>query len=574
MFNLGRHFKFSNHVSLVVAAMYMCSGFFTGSIQYINFLTAAAFLPFLLQSFLQGIHQPSLRQSVKLALAFYLVSMGGHPAIPVAAVYCLAILFILICVYNFKQVKLMLKKIFFFLLVSMMFFLLLTFPMLYSYVSVWEFYGRDTIQQHFGIVNIGFDFGSFLSFLFPFATTAHSPVFSNDIAMRNIYFSFIGFISLFFAFYKSNKLAPAFFITGILMLVLSFGGHFKTTLFNYLPGLHYIRTNGEFRVFVILLFSLLSGFGIDNICRNSSFLLLFRKIVITFALVSAILAISFMIIYSKELSDFFSVMKNAGYGLSQVKAFLDNENFPVAFIISLVIVLLTCMPFIFSGEDTYRKIIFFILIDLAINSVIYLPVTGVGNTPLSTIQSFYSANPKGIPVPALIPVNKIDTLDAKTAGLIGDITYYNKKIGTTKLTDYPSYFASVDSFFRSQQKDTVLSKPYIFLKSGNQNFEVKTFTPQRIVIHVESMGSDSLVYLQNYYTYWRAFNNDKVIPVSKACVSFMSVPVNKGTNEIEFRYADTKLTWFVLVAFITWITILLILIKTRGQVKPVPLPFY
>src|SRR6476620_7015057 len=30
MFNLGRHLKFSTNVSLAVAAMYMCSGFFTG----------------------------------------------------------------------------------------------------------------------------------------------------------------------------------------------------------------------------------------------------------------------------------------------------------------------------------------------------------------------------------------------------------------------------------------------------------------------------------------------------------------------------------------------------------------
>ena len=574
MFNLGRHLKFSTGVSIVVAAMYMCSGFFIGSIQYINFLTAAAFLPFLLQSFLQCIRQPSLRYSAKLSVAFYFVSMGGHPAIPIASVYCMLILCVLICAYNFKQKKLMFKKIFLFLLISMLLFLLVASPMLYSYASVWKFYGRDTIQKHFEIGNIGFDLSSFSSFLFPFTTTAHSSVFTNDVAMRNIYFSLIGFISLFFAFYKRNKLAPAFFITAILMLVLSFGGHFKTVLFNYLPGLYYIRTNGEFRVLTILLLIVLSGFGIDNICRNSSLLVLFRKIIIAFALTCAVLIISVMFIYNKELINFFSVVKNAGYGLSQVKAFLNNENFAVAFIISLVIALVLCVPFIFSAEDTRGKIIVFIVIDLIINSVIYLPVTGIGNTSLSTIQSFYNANTEGIPVPELIPINKIDTLDTKTTGLIGDITYYNKKIGTTKLTDYPSYFASIDSFFKSRQKNTVLSKPYIFLKSGNQNFEIKKFTPQRIVIDVESMAPDSLIYLQNHYTYWEAFNNGKEVPVSKAHISFMSVSINKGINEIEFRYADTKLTWFVLLALITWLMILIILIKTRSHLKPAPLPFY
>ena len=47
MYNLGRYLKFSSYTIFAVAVMYICSGFFVGSIQYINFLTAAAFLPFL-----------------------------------------------------------------------------------------------------------------------------------------------------------------------------------------------------------------------------------------------------------------------------------------------------------------------------------------------------------------------------------------------------------------------------------------------------------------------------------------------------------------------------------------------
>ncbi len=46
MLHLAKWLKLSAPIAFAVACMYMCSGFFTGSIQYINFITSAAFLPF------------------------------------------------------------------------------------------------------------------------------------------------------------------------------------------------------------------------------------------------------------------------------------------------------------------------------------------------------------------------------------------------------------------------------------------------------------------------------------------------------------------------------------------------
>jgi len=562
MFNLCRYLKFSKNISVAVAAMYMCSGFFSGSIQYINFLTAAAFLPLLLQSFLLLLTGPSLKSSAKFSLCFYCILMSGHPAIPVTSVYFLAILFAFFCIYNFRSDQFKLKKVFLFLGISIILTAMIAAPMLYSYASVWSFYNRNMSQQNFEITNIGFSLSSLISFLFPYTTTAHSSFFNNDVAMRNIYFSLFGFISLFFAFKQKNKLVNIFFITAILMLILSFGGSFKTTLYSYLPGLKYIRTNGELRVFPILLFALISGFALKNISTDKTRLNFFKKIVIVYVIDCVLLLFASVIIFRNSLYDFLVLLKNSGPGLSMIKTFLDNETFTVAFLVSLVISIIICLPLLLAKKDFFQKIIIFIILDLAINSIIYLPVTGVGTVNLSQVQSIYDANPNGIPVPQLIPINKTDTLDTKTTGLVGNISYYNKQIGTTKLTDYPSYFASTDAFFKSPQKDTVLSRPYVFLLSGNKNINVLKFSPQHVIFEARVDKTDSLIFLQNHYTYWKAFNNNKQVDISRAFTSFMSVPLSPGNNKIEIIYKDDDLIYYVLISLSALILITIIFVRS------------
>jgi hypothetical protein len=565
MLRLARWLKLSAPTAFAVACMYMCSGFFTGSIQYINFITAAAFLPLLLQSFLQLLQLPCLRNSALLSLAFYGVCMSGHPALPLASAYFLCAILLSVCIGYRADKSINPKKIILFLCVSAVLFLLLALPMLYSYGSIWKLYNRNATQQSFDIINTGLGISSLISFLFPFTTTAHSELFNNDVAMRNIYFSLLGLISLFFAFNSRKKLVYVFLITGFLMLVLSFGGTFKTGLYNYLPGLSFVRTNGEYRVFVILLFSLISGFGLENIIKNSSIFYLFKNIIKVFGIACFAVAVTLIIINKNELSNFFFSMEKDGLNVTAFKTFFESENLLIAFLLSICVSILICIPFFIPNENLKNELATIIVIDLIINTIIYLPVTGVGTTSLKSIQTIYNNNPAGIPIPPLIPVNKIDTLDAKTTGLVGSISYYNKKIGTEKITDYPSFFSSTDLFFKSLEKNDVLSKPYLFLKSGNKNFTVNKFSPQSISITVQSTADDSLIFLQNHYTFWKANNNGKEIPIKTAYSTFMQVPVNKGINKIEFRYSDDKLIYMLIISLFTLISLIIIICRYRNH---------
>ncbi len=490
--------------------------------------------------------------------------MGGHPAIPLASLYFLCVILLSFSTWSYPPDKAInIKKTFLFLCVSAVLFLRLASPMLYSYGSIWKLYNRNSTQQSFDIINTGFGLCSLISFLFPFTTTAHSGLFNNDVAMRNIYFSLLGLISLFFAVISKKRLVYIFLITGFLMLVISFGGTFKTSLYNYLPGLSFVRTNGEFRVFAILLFCLVSGFGLENIIQNDSSFYLFKNIIKVFGIACFAVVIALIIIYKNELSNFFLSIGKDGLNVIALKTFFENENLLTAFLLSICISILICIPFFIRNESLKNKLATIIVIDLVINAIIYLPVTGVGTTSLKSIQTIYNNNPAGIPIPPLIPVDKIDTLDAKTTGLAGSISYYNKKIGTEKITDYPSFFSSTDSFFKSPEKNDVFSKPYLFLKSGNKNFTVNKFSPQQVTVTVNSAADDSLIFLQNHYTFWRAYNNGQEIPVKTVYSTFMQVPLNKGTNKIEFKYCDDKLIYMFITSLFTLISLIIVIGRYR-----------
>jgi hypothetical protein len=564
MFRLCKWLNLSLPVAFIVACMYMCSGFYTGSIQYINFITAAAFLPLLIQAFLKLIYTPCFYNAIIFSLSLVFVAMGGHPAIPFAAIYLLLILFIAILIFQQNRIT-NLRKFIIFLLVSVILFLIFFSPALYSYASIWNVYGRNTPQQHFEITNTGFSIASLISLLFPFSINAHTSFLNNDVAMRNAYFSLPGFSAIFFAIKTKNKFVYCLLFTAFIFLILSIGGGFKEIIYQYLPLLKYIRTNGEYRIFFILLLCVVSGFGLEQIISNRNSFIKLKLFFKYFIAADLFVLILTAIFFRNKITGFFAVTFSQHFSANLAKEFFQNMNFPVALIISLVIAIIVALLIIRKKHLSAKYLAAIICFDIIINACICLPVTGVGSATVRQVQSFYNNNPPDIPVPPLISVKDIDTLNDKLTGLIGNVTYYNKKIGTTKLTDYPSYFKSTDTFFKSPEKEFVLNRPYLFVLNDNNNNSIKVlhFEPQKIVLTVQSTTNDSLICLQNNYKFWRAFENKKPLPVTTAFSTFISIPLSPGNHTIEFIYKDSLLLFFSIISVIVLVAMLIIIAKEK-----------
>ena len=550
-YRLGKYLKLPDNVSVCMACMYMCSGFFTGSLQYINFLTAAAFLPAVLQGILRLIEIPSASGSFLLSLAAYMVLASGHPAIPVAGLYCfLPLIFILLWRKNYsaKEKWQVIKYMLFAGCILLMLYL----PAIYSYISIFPFYSRSYAGQDASMLYLGFGFSSWLSFILPFFTSGTYHFFTDDVAMRNIYTGIVPFILLITSFRFRNKYSYGLMAMAFISLILSFGGTFKYHLFSHLPMLSFIRTNGEFRVYAVLSFCVTAGFslhaltGADNILFSET-----KKITRLFFIFFAASLSAVCILLYKNISGEFALLSQDGSAVQKIKLFLGSSPY-LMLVCNLVLVIITAYTaWMFLRKNKKQYSIPLIITDLVVNSIICLPVTGVGQVTLHDIQQVYNTSPEGFPVPPFIPVNKIDTLDAKTTGLTGDITYYNKKIGTARLTDYPSCFTGTVDYFSSSLPDTISSKPWLFLKKtlpGSNSIAVNAFSPAHISITAQADADDSLVLLQNYYKHWKVFVNKNEAPITKAYLTFMSAAIHAGSNEIEFVYEDKWLTVLVIIS--------------------------
>jgi hypothetical protein len=562
MYRLGRYLGFTLSVSLAIAAMYMCSGFYTGGLTFINFLTAAAFLPLTVQMVLQLIHQPCLKNSFLLAVACFFVFAGGHPYIPIILPYFIAALAAALFIFH-KTYRQNAKQIIIYALASLGCFLLLYLPALYSYLNIIPFYGRNYIPNQALNTGQGFTLSAYTSFLFPFYTATTHNIFGADVTMRNGYFSIAGFICALLAFKNKQLYARVFTIAAVFMLVLSMGGPFKAFLYSKLPLLGFVCHNGEFRIFSILCFSITAGFGLQQLQGGDAAF----KQRLTWAL--RLVAIAALLIFAAAivsrynvLTGFFAQVKQNSGITQKVKAFLQGPTV-IFLLVSALLTLTVCLLSLYAIQLKKRWFTVFVIVilgDLSLNSILYLPVTGVGQTTLPQIQAVYNTSPKGIIIPPLIPVNQVDTLDEITTGLVGNITYYNKHIGTVSLTDYPSYFTTTNDYFNNAPLVAQVSKqPYLFLASNSQhpqqsNIVVNHFAPGNIEVQVTALQDDTLVYLQNNYKFWHGVANKQPVPVVTMYGTFMGVKINKGVNTVLFYYRDVWLVACLLVSALFFIT--------------------
>lgn len=561
MYKLSNYLKFNKKLSFAIASMYMCSGFFVGNLQHINFLTSAAFLPLVIKCLLKIFDSPSIKNSFWLAVSLYFIYCSGHPAIPIVTGYFLFILFLLLCLFNYSSSKRLSVIAYAFtgFIISLIFFS----PAIYSYYNILEEYSRNKPVLQAVNSDTGFGLISYLSFIFPFAGgVKSSSFFSDDVSMRNAYFSLVGLAALFVAVKSNQRVPKIFFIAGLIILLFSVGGILKEHIYSQLPLLKYIKTNGEFRVFTILCFCIVAGYGMNEVFKkNLSAILSIKRILIAMLCIATALCITIPIF----------ILQNAGTlpaSKQNVKALLDNAPVSIYLLVSSLITLFFLSVSLFCiKKGKLNLLVWIIIADISLNAILYLPITGIGLTKVSEIQAYYNQSPKGIPIPALQPIKSTKRLDKKTTGLIGDWTLYSKQPGTTDIVDYPSYFASTKNFFTDTESNRILDQPFLFLQNDYYNnqksatINIVAFTPTSIKVQVNSKGNDRLIFLQNNYKFWRARNNGESIKITPAYTSFMSVPVVKGQNEITFLYEDRWLLIIFVGAMICFTLLVIIIFK-------------
>jgi hypothetical protein len=557
-FELGFWLGYSRRVAVCVGATYMCCGFFIGNLQHTNFLTAAAFLPFVIMTYLDLHRLVTTQKFFFCQLSIYMLATGGHPAIPIACIYFLLLVQAALVIFENRKDQ-MIKVLFRSVRINLLLiagFLILAAPILFSYYEIYPYFTRSAPINQTILPDTGFDFSSYLSFLFPLSTTVKNDFFSNDLLMRNGYFSLAGFLCFLIALMKKkNKYQKIFLLAGAGMLVLSLGGGIKEFLYSSLPLLNRIRTNGEIRVFSLLAFILVGAYVIDDLLKGLYQKIFDRLLMATVAV--SLLIISMRFFFSPSDTIFLNKSNLSGNFLAGIKNWLNNLTFSDRIFLNAGFLVVIAGFYFLTKRKFNMKIVLplFIGADLILFCWTQLPLTGVQMKSPKALEQYFSEIPKGIPIPRLTPLSQNQFFGEDIHNLFGCWSYYSKQPGTPFLCSYPSGMNQTTSYFNSNLPDSLNKKPFLFTRAGalaNQ-ISINSFSPSEIEVQIQSDRFDSLILLQNYFLRWKATINGVSIKIRHADIAFMSVPLDKGTNNVRFYYSNHPLMVVTLISFLAWL---------------------
>ncbi len=568
MLSLSKHFTANKYLRLIAAVAYMCNGYNIGHLQHLNWLSGAAFLPWCISYFITMYKIPTLKNIFRTVVLLYLLISSSHPGIIIGSFYFFVFLFLFFFFFPAIENQPAYKKAFFKTnVITVVLLLIVSCGLFFGYTDILPHFSRnekiDLVASNIAPTT----WASLLSFLLPFATTKNDVFYQTDIAMRNCYFGIIPFIFFLSSLIsKKNKLQFFFSGVGVFFMLLSIKTPLQSFINSFLPLTGYVRLTGEFRIFSILSFLLAAIIQADKFLEKKPNLLSKLKYIILslLLLLSGLSLFAFSQIFYVKDSFFFhlSAITNQSSLSSFLKNTVDSLSFYDVIFIQSVLMFFFLLTVIFTYRKAkYKTLFFIILCEITIASLLNIPFTGVGKTAVRDLYSIHKRAGEGFPAPILQPIIKNDTLNRKDSSLIGEWSYFNRQIGSTKRVLYPVLLKNTVLYFNQIERDSTFNmkyNPYLFFCAHPENKKItgdstQFLTSENIIsysvnqIHVRfnSPKKTNLVILQNNYPHWFYKTVNNLSSVNKAGLTFISIPVSKGVNDIEcFFYPASFYLYF------------------------------
>ncbi len=567
----------NTQVRTIAALSFMCCGYNIGNLQHFNWISGAAILPWCLWAYHNLLHRFSISNLLAVSLLFYLLISSAHPGISIASAY----FFFAFSLFQLVQKKKENNNYSFAIWIkSNALLLLLLFimsaGMLFAYADILPFFVRANKLTLTDSLLHPTTFTSWISSLLPLTTTKLDAFFGTDISMRNCFFGLTLFVFLILALQNKKNATQKFFLAiGVFFLLLASGGMFKTFAHHYLPFIGFVRLNGEFRIFALISFIVVAAIELDNYISTDA--ISFSKIKKTILIVSALVFIAvalaaIKILLSKDSILFYADAMAAQQSFaSKVKSLLDNLTFWDALAIQGVIQLaFLIMMLKFLRHKKINLLLYLNAANLILISLMNLPFTGVGKASVRDVQNILERFPKGISIPSLQPINKIDTLPSFEKALIGDGSFYNKNIGVIHEAAYPIRLNATANKFQkieSGKSDSLMLKPFLFFLPENEKQSIvwKDFSPNKIAFEVNAAEDALVVLQQSHYPHWICSVNHQEKKIEKFDEAFMCVQVNKGKNLVEFTFNPIRIKAMMIFSLVVFASSLLILAFTHSK---------
>jgi len=600
MFYLARTLQFSEKVALILSISYMFSGFFVGNAQHLTLLISAAWLPFVIASYLKMNKTLNIYFSISTAFFLFMMFSGGYPGLYFILIYFIIILFLyffidFILKREYSKIKLLIINNFVIVICFIMFsaVLIISFWQVIPYLSRGEglslakiFYGSFTPQ-------------SMMSLVLPFGVIKDMLFFKTDLSMSNAYFGIIPLIFLFLSFFhKKENLFWLFFLFGIFSLLASMGQStpVRSFLYHHFPLMNLSRFPSMFRLYFIFCMLLSAGFGLQgfSLIMNKKFKLVFFEILLL-VIIFTFFIFSILNNGTKDFHKFFlhELWKQSDVSTMYQHLFLQSC---VQIIFLIVLILLTIL--IENRKKLFSIIIIIVISDMFLSAQLNAPYTVYyDNYSVKKVKEHSKIFANDFVLPNYKIIENTDTNGIGYSPFWKNMNnFYNKvacdgfssfqmksfdSLTTVNLDLYKStvnnqlVFLSdkvfpIDSIV-SQGKSKSYNSKYIYFpsivynklskfkfhSSPNDKISFLEFTPIKLKASVHSDFPQILTMLQNYYPGWKIFVNRKENVIYRTDNCFVSTVIPAGDSMVEFKYFSNEIYFGFIVTVLSLIIFVL-----------------
>ena len=610
MYKLTNRLVSHSNTALLIAVSYMLSGFMLGG-QLINWLAAAAFLPFVIHYYLQTIQYGSYSYAIKTGIAFYLLFIAGYPSFVIITGYILLFLFIITVINRTRNKESDSIKWKHFILQHFLILLIfagLSLPAIVSYAELLPYYQRGSGTSYQSSITNSFEWKHLLSLVFPTTISANDVSTSTDLTCRNIYSGIFTLIFLTTFPPKLNRRNILLISLALFAFLFSLGDAtpFQQICYNLLPGMNTFRHPSQMRLFLILSILLLSAPGLKKLLSTQLHKIELDNLKkITWAVTGIIMLVTIIALTQSSILKNIFVLNFSQFRIA-LKSVLDSISLSDAVVISGFVQLFFLVIFlILLRKSIFPKKLFCCLwiFNMFIMAQFVLPITFVSKTSPKEINAFIHAAPKGFPVSGLenaIADNSSDALNYFDK--IALSYFYNKKIGISHVTNSPSFLAEQADFIDNnflyryvssmpvayfadsliQIKDsTVLNYNigcrYAFTDiendidgscSSDNKVSIKKLSANSFEMETQNLTNGFLALTQNYHHNWLAIIDGKKTIIHKTNMSFMGINIPAGKHTIVFRFVPgntIKAIWVMLTTLLLLIMVWIVsLFRQKG----------
>lgn len=565
MHQLGTIFSWEHRIRLMAAVTYMGMGFYTSHIQHLNWISAAAFLPWCIWSLHQLVFLKNNKYIIVSALLFYLFVSSSHPGFIIGGFYFFTFLLIYFIYIKNKQsdeknVKIAQRVLIFSSILG-----ILLAGLLYSYVEVLSYITHST-KPDLGINFNTTTIQSWLSFLLPSITNKNPAFFMNDISLRNCYLGIIVLLFLKAGFWVNFKKQAYWYIIGVFFLYLASDLPKVDTLKNILPLVSYVRLSASFRLFALISFIIIGFNSLQDLIRTPEKYQFILKLLSKAWFYVLGISLTWSIYKVITLNEIGQLMSNT----NSLKSIFDHIGFysfwMVSSFISLTILFLILY---FIRKKQWNYLLILCVLDMGQSVLLQLPYTGVGNHSPQQLQTLVNHSPQGIPIPKLQNIEENDLGNPQISQTIGHWSYYNKQVGTLERASQPIIFQPEFEIYSDSALQYLAKKPFIYFEDAEQNIilpNILDFNPNKITVELYNTPSGNLTLLYKKYPHWKIELNQKDITLDTNKLIFYSIPLPAAKKQIiQFEFNPICVKLFQIINVLILISGSIYLFYTRKE---------